>query len=130
MITATILAGFGIALAPQTGDANVLSSHVELDSSITLSLQIEETHLAVQSLIDAPQLMIFASGDDGSQAAFWLPPGARYEEDFPRGTLTGIELEVLTVTAGAWVTTGSLVLSDSLPSLVGGLWVLDCGHAV
>jgi len=127
MIAATLLASFGIALAPQTDEAAASpfpGDHVDL------ALRIEETAFAAQSLSEAPQLLILASEDSGLATAFWLPAGARYIEEFPRGTLRGLALEVLSVADGDWSTSGSIVLGDSLPSLAGGLWFLDCGCAL
>ncbi len=130
MIAAQLLASIGIVLVPQTGAESPANLAEVLEDSITLSLRIEETELAAQSLTEVPLLLIFASEDQDMHTAFWLPPGARYEEEFPRGTLTGLVLEVLSVTDGGWTSTGSILLGDSLPLLTGGIWALDCGHAL
>lgn len=127
---APLLASLGIALAPQTDGLDSAGSLGNFAEEINLSVRIEETELAAQSLSHHPLLLIFASEDQGLETMFWLPPGARYEEEFPRGTLNGIALEVLSTSDGGWVSTGSILLSDSLPLFTGGLWALDCGHVL
>ena len=129
MITAALLATFGITLAPALEDANP-NSRVEFEDSIALELSIEETHFAAQSLAQVPLMLIFASEDHAFETAFWLPPGARYDEDFARGTLNGLIFEVLTPAESGWSVTGSISFTDSLPQDGGQLWLLDCGHFV
>jgi hypothetical protein len=129
MITATLLASIGIALAPQ----NVLSLESlkpEVQGALSVSLHLEETRFAARSLSGAPMLMIVADRFHGIENALWLPPGATYNELFPRGTLDSLQLELLSITDGVWTSTGALFLSDFMPNGNGQLWVLDCGHVL
>lgn len=129
MITATLLTGFGLALAPQGADFPI-DFPVELKETTRMSLQVEETHFAAQSFSETPLLIVLASEDRSLQTALWLPPGASYVEDFARGTLDGLQMEVLSPAAGAWTHSGSFFLGDFVLQGTGELWVQDCGHVL
>jgi hypothetical protein len=125
MTVAAILTAFSLAAGlpmNETLPANPVDA--------VLRVEIEDTHLAAQSLSEAPLLIVFASEDGRLQTAFWLPAGGRYDEDFSRGTLSGLELEVVNQTPSGWLTSGALALAPKAPEGVELLWVLDCGHAV
>lgn len=129
MITATLLFGFGLTLAPQDVDAlGTLPEQVQ--SQVRVSLQLEETHFAATNFDSAPVLLVIASEDRRMQMAFWLPAGGSYVEDYARGTLRRLQIEVLSVNDSAWVSTGAYFLSDFMSRGSGALWILNCGHVV
>lgn len=125
MTVAAILTAFSLA-AGQPMSETPPTNPVDA----VLRVEIEDTHFAAQSLAEAPLLVVFASEDGRLQTAFWLPAGGRYDEEFSRGTLAGLELEVVNQTPAGWLTSGKLGLDPKAPEGVELLWVLDCGHAV
>ncbi|MFT7486468.1 MAG: hypothetical protein ACI9F9_002323 [Candidatus Paceibacteria bacterium] len=129
MSTVTLLASIGIALAPQTFNVSVDFPAAVMETA-RVTLQVEETHFAARSYSDAPLLIVVASEDGSSKSAFWLPAGAGYVEDFARGTLQSLQIEVLSIVDGDWSSTGSIYLADFLAQESDELLVQDCGHVL
>ncbi len=129
MITATLLASFGIALAPQdTLSLKELPQQVRQELSV--ALQLEETRFTARSFAEAEVLMIVSDPHHGTQSTFWLPSGAIYTEEFPRGTLQALQIEMLSIADGVWRNTGLFFLGDFMPLSSGQLWALNCGHVL
>ena len=129
MITVTLLASIGIALAPQDSmSVEDLPRHVAQQLSVCLHL--EETRFTARSFDEAPVLMIVSDPHHGNQGAFWLPSGATYVEEFPRGTLEALQIEMLSIADGDWQNTGLFFLGDFMPQSSGQLWALDSGHVL
>lgn len=124
MTVATILTAFTLAAGLQANET------VQTPEGAALRVEIEDTHFKAQSLAETPLLIVFASEDDQLKTAFWLPAGGCYDEEFPRGTLIGLELEVAHQTQGGWITSKALTLDPEAPTGAQLMWVLDCGHAV
>lgn len=130
MTLSTLLCGLGFALAaPTSGAADI---ETQLADDLALAVHCGPTHFIARSLTHAPLLLIFSDefGDEGPEVAFWLPPGASYLEEFARGSLDNVQLEVLSGADGQWTSTGTLDLREPAPSGELNLWVLDCGHAL
>ncbi len=124
MITAAFLTALTLTAGSQTDEVRPVPERA------ALQVEIEETHFMVRSLAEAPLLLVFASEDSNLQTALWLPAGGQYDEDFPRGTLVGLQLEVARPTSHGWLTSGALALDSKAPLGAQLMWVLDCGHAV
>lgn len=122
MMTATLFTSLALT-AGLGGDA-------VLPERAALQIEIGESHFMARSLTEAPLLVVFASEDDRVQTSFWLAAGGQYDEDFPRGTLAGLELEVARPIAQGWLTSGALDLDLEAPEGASRMWVLECGHAV
>ena len=129
MITTAFLALSGFALTPQLADT-IGMPPLEPPHTVSLAVAFDETHFSAQNLDEVPLLLTFASVNREVETAFWLPAGWRYEEDFPRGTLDGVQLEVFATRPDGWMASGALALESFAPDGSGQLWVLSCGHAV
>lgn len=128
MITATFLALSGVALPqPQADIAGSIDELFPADSALVV--EIDETHLCAQSFSDFAMLLVFAGDDPDLSTVFWLHAGSRYEEEFSRGTLAGLRIDILMQEEGGWRTTGALALQDDSTSS-NRLRVLSCGHAL
>jgi len=127
MITATFLALSGVAL-PQP-QADIAGSLDAFSADAALVVEIDETSLSAQSFSELEMLLVFAGDDPDLSTTFWLHAGTRYEEEFSRGTLAGLRIDVLLREEGGWRTTGALVLQDDSTSS-NRLRVLSCGHAL
>ena len=125
MIAATLLVSFGLTTPAQPSAPTLAVAPAEA----RVHIELEETRFSAQSHADGPLLFVVASEESGLRSGFWLPAGARYEEDFARGTLTGLMLEVLDVSNGARESSGALRLDDLAPDEHARLWVLEDGHA-
>jgi hypothetical protein len=129
-----LLAGTLVALATLTSDAaadfEVADSGLEFEGDIALALHLDPTHFVARSLAQAPLLLVFTSDVHAEPFGFWLPPGSHFVEDFARGALHGLQLEVVSGGNGQWRSTGTLKLE--VPATAGevSLWVLGCGHAL
>jgi hypothetical protein len=129
MITATLLASIGIALAPQDS-MSVEDLPQQVSQELSVSLHLEETRFTARSFAAAEVLMIVSNPHHGILSTFWLPSGATYIEEFQRGTLEALRLEMLSIADGEWITTGHFFLGDFMPHSSGELWALNCGHVL
>ncbi|MCB9916063.1 MAG: hypothetical protein H6828_13115 [Planctomycetes bacterium] len=121
MISAALLTTLALTAGPGVD--------VQAPERAALGVSVEATHITLVNTFEAPLLLVATSEDGRFQALHWLPAGGRYDEDFPRGTLHGLELEVARPLGQGWLTSGSLDL-DPMALESAELWVLDCGHAV
>jgi hypothetical protein len=83
-------------------------------------IQVEETRLRAWNRTDHPQLFYFSMPADGAAAGLVLAPHSFLDEDFPRGALDGLRLEVVTLATppvagpGAYELTGDALLNGVL----------------
>ena len=122
MITAALLTSLALTAGP--------GEDIALPERAALQVEIGETHFMARSLVEAPLLLVFASEDGRLQTAFWLAAGGQYDEDFPRGTLAGLELEVVRPVAQGWLTSGAMDLDGKVLASASLTWVLESGRAV
>ncbi len=128
MTLSTLLCGFGIALAPAPEGAAAVEARFQ--DELALVVDYGQTHLMARSLAKAPLLLFFKEDRMGTENAFWLPPGAIYVEDFARGTLDGLSLEVVSTLNGSWRSSGALALEAPARRTDKSLWVLASGQAL
>ena len=129
MIALNLLLSLALTPGPQHACTPV-DAAAELTEIAQARIVLDETHFSAQSFGETPLFLAVRSEVSGLQFGFWLNAGARYEEDFGRGTLSGLHLEVLSLAEGAPTTTGLFDLEELAPDDHGQLWVLDCGHAL
>ncbi len=129
MNTLNLLLSLALTPAPQHACAP-LDTAAELTDIAQAKIELDETHFSAQSFGEEPLFLALRNEVSGMELGFWLQAGARYEEDFGRGTLSGLHLEVLSLAEGAPTTTGLFDLEELAPDDHGQLWVLDCGHAL
>jgi len=129
MIALNLLLSLALTPGPQHACTPV-DATAELTEIAQARIELDETHFSAQSFGETPLFLAVSSEVSGLQFGFWLNAGARYEEDFGRGTLSGLHLEVLSLAEGAPTTTGLFDLEELAPDDHGQLWVLDCGHAL
>ncbi|HIG10075.1 MAG: hypothetical protein ABGY71_08855 [bacterium] len=123
MITAAILASLSLASpAPAAAPLAPVPAVLEVHYS--------NTHLQLRSLTGEPLLVIFSSASSGLETVFWLSPGGQYDEEFPRGTLFGLDLEVVQDSQLGWITSGAIAFDPKSFGVTDSLWVQPCGHSV
>ena len=79
-------------------------------------IQVRDTGLRAWNRADHAQLLYFSLPNDSAAASVVLAPNSFLDEDFPRGTLDGLRLEIV-----------SLGAAPPATGLVGGTFELDTG---
>jgi hypothetical protein len=89
--------------------------------SFTVGVYVTPTQFHAHNFADDPRGLLFRRAD--ALEIRVLAPGADVEWDFPSGTLSGMELEVVSKEQGLWNTSGALALDDVIA--LGGhtLWI-------
>ena len=122
---ASLLIGLAAAPNSQALDLPIAPDPIVLEHARAV-LELGETRFSARNLGLEPLLLLIEDTPGGLGTALPLAPGAIYEEDFVRGTLAGLALEL--VRPGS-ASTGRLDLDLVLPDAHGRIWLLDCGLA-
>jgi hypothetical protein len=96
-------------------------SRPQSDAPIEVGVLLESNLLRIRNFSNNDQVIILENS--GFKVYRTLSVGMEFDWSFVPGTLTGVNLEVASVSAGAWRYTGSLSLDGFAASGTDTLWV-------
>jgi hypothetical protein len=96
-------------------------SRPQSDAPVEVGVLLESNLLRIRNFSSNDQVIIVEN--NGFKVYRTLSVGMEFDWSFVPGTLTGVSLEVASVSAGAWRYTGSLSLDGLAASGTDTLWV-------
>lgn len=93
-----------------------------------VGLHVTPTHLSARNFSETPQVLALRDAQTGQRALVALEAHARLEFSYPRRALEFVQLEVLSLGAHGWTTSGALDLAAALTSGAQTIWIQQAGR--